>query len=126
MPDKPDAPAPVVAFSPAPSAPSEPRQYAVEVEQWRTLVATYFAAADVERAMLIIKCESEGDYLAQNPSSNASGLFQHIPRYWAQRSSDAGWAGADVFDPTANVAVAAWLAYSDGWQHWNASIGCWG
>lgn len=95
------------------------------VEQWRGLVATYFAPQDVELALLVIGCESEGDAGAVNPSSGAAGLFQHIPRYWAERSASAGVGGADIFDPAANVAVAAYLVYSDGWWHWNASAHCW-
>lgn len=97
------------------------------VEQWRSLVATYFAAGDVELALKVIDCESGGDPNAPNPTSGAAGLFQHIPRYWADRSAAAGWTGADIFDPTANVAVAAWLVYFDklSWGHWNASAHCW-
>ena len=87
-------------------------------EQWRTLVSTYFQAGDVDRALGVIACESRGDPSAHNGSSGASGLFQHMPRYWSERSSAAGWSGASIFDPEANVAVAAWLAYSDGWGHW--------
>lgn len=89
------------------------------VEQWRPLVAQYFAPGDVNRALRILSCESHGDANAVNPRSGAAGLFQHMPKYWTERSSKAGWGGASVFDPRANVAVAAWLAYSKGgWSHW--------
>ena len=43
----------------------------------------------------------------------------------ANISTMAGWAEADVFDPAANVAVAAWLSnYTDEngqgpWQQWH-------
>ncbi|MEE8491773.1 MAG: transglycosylase SLT domain-containing protein [Acidimicrobiia bacterium] len=91
------------------------------------LVAAYFQPEDVERAVLIVWCESRYDASAVNPSSGASGLFQHIPRFWSERSQKAGWAGADIFDPEANTAVAAWLRYSSGdWKHWYPSAGCWG
>lgn len=93
-------------------------RYSAEVEQWRPLVSRYFAPGDVNRALRILSCESNGDPNAANPSSGASGLFQHMPGYWSERSAKAGWAGASVFDPQANVAVAAWLAYSGGWGHW--------
>ena len=77
--------------------------------------------------MLIVWCESRYDPGAVNPSSHASGLFQHIPRFWNERSEKAGVPGASIFDPEANTAVAAWLRYSNGgWKHWNPSIGCWG
>lgn len=94
-------------------------------EQWRSLVATYFAPEDVDLALRVIVCESQGDPNAKNPHSSASGLFQHLGRFWTERSAAAGWAGADIFDPEANVAVAAWLR-QDGWHHWNPSRHCWG
>lgn len=90
-------------------------------DAWRSLVATYFPGADVDRAMRVLACESNGDPNAVNPTSGAAGLFQHIPRFWVERSSAAGYGGSDIFDPVANIAVAAWLAYdapAGGWQHW--------
>ena len=89
-----------------------------DVEEWRPLVATYFKPEDVDRALCLIGYESLGDPNAYNNSSGASGLFQHLPKYWAERSTDAGWSGADIMDPEANVAVAAWLR-EEGWQHWS-------
>ena len=107
----------VLAPKPAPA----PRP----VEEWRSLVSTYFAPEHVDLALTIISCESGGDPNAQNPSSGAAGLFQHIPRYWDARVAAAGMPGASIFDPIANVAASAYLAYSDGWGHWAASAGCW-
>ncbi len=72
----------------------------------------------------MIRCESNGDPLAVNPRSNASGLFQFLPGTWAWASTLAGWGGANVFNPEANVAVAAWLVQDsidrgkDPWVHW--------
>lgn len=88
------------------------------VEQWRPLVETYFLPADVPWAMRVMACESGGNPLAKNPNSSASGLFQHLARYWDARSAKAGWAGASIWDPEANIAVAAWLYYNSGPQHW--------
>jgi soluble lytic murein transglycosylase-like protein len=91
-----------------------------EVERWRGLVDRYFTGqGESQRALAIIRCESVGDPDAVNPTSGTAGLFQHRPRYWAARSAAAGWAGADVYDPEANVAVAAWLVHTSGWQHWS-------
>lgn len=90
-------------------------------EGWRPLVELFFDADDVDRAIGIMACESKGDPRARNPYSGASGLFQHMPGYWAERSADAGYPGASIFDPEANVAVAAWLVYdyaAGGWHHW--------
>jgi hypothetical protein len=90
-----------------------------DVEQWRSLVSAYFPADQVDRALCLVWYESRGDPDAYNPTSGASGLFQHLPRYWADRSTRAGWTGASIFDPEANVAVAAWLWSTGGWQHWS-------
>lgn len=109
----------VVRNDPPPPLPRPKRIYSDQVEQWRPLVASYFAPDDLPWAMRVMNCESKGDPRARNPRSSASGLFQHLLRYWAERSAKAGWAGADVFDPTANVAVAAWLYYEGGGpSHW--------
>lgn len=108
------------------------------VEQWRPLVEQYWGAAgygdEVEYALMILHAESTGVPTAVNPRSNASGLFQHLPKYWEERSRAAGWAGADIFDPEANVAVAAWLRATSpryGWRHWEPThhrypVGSWG
>lgn len=105
-----------------PPPPAAPRP----VEEWRSLVAAYFAPTDVDLALTVIACESGGDPNAQNPKSGAAGLFQHIPRYWEARSSAVGLPGASIFDPVANVAAAAYLVYADGgWKHWAASSACW-
>lgn len=96
------------------------------VEAWRPLVAAYFPAANVGMALRVMGCESRGDPDAYNPSG-ASGLFQHMAQYWPDRAAKAGWAGANIFDPEANIAVAAWLSGGGSdWSHWRASRGCWG
>ncbi len=90
------------------------------VEQWRPLVTVYFPALQVNTAMRVLNCETggTGNPNSYNESSGASGLFQHLPKYWTERSRKAGWAGADIMDPEANVAVAAWLQRTGGWRHW--------
>ncbi|MGH8957210.1 MAG: transglycosylase SLT domain-containing protein, partial [Acidimicrobiia bacterium] len=114
-PPAPRVPAPAPANAPAPRP----------VEEWRSLVSSYFAASDVDKALRVISCESGGDPNAQNPSSGAAGLFQHIPRYWPERASSVGLPGASIFDPVANVAAAAYLVYTVGWSPWAASAHCW-
>lgn len=85
----------------------------------RELAARYFRAEDVNRAVRIAWCESTFNPRAVNTTSGASGLFQHLRGAWASRSAAAGFAGADIFDPEANTAVAAWLVYEGGgWDHW--------
>ena len=96
------------------------------VEDWRPLIEQFFEPGHASRALRIITCESGGRANAKNPISTASGLFQHLGSLWPGRAAKAGWEGADVFDPVANVAVAAWLVYEDGgWSHWSSSAGCW-
>ncbi len=89
------------------------------VGAWRSLVEAYFRPADVDRALRVMSCESRGDPYARNRRSGASGLFQHLPKYWSGRAANAGFPGASIFNPEANVAVAAWLVYDfGGWRHW--------
>lgn len=90
----------------------------------RALIERYFRPEDVNRAIRIAWCESSFNPRAVNPTSGAAGLFQHLPRFWAERSALAGWPGADAFDPEANVAVAAWLLYEfpGTWEHWTCKV----
>ncbi len=97
-----------------------------DVEQWRWLVEIWFAPADVERALDIMACESGGNPNAKNPTSTASGLFQHLRAWW---SGEWGTHGPfDPFDPAESVEAAAYLRYDTpgGWSHWNPSRHCWG
>ncbi len=93
------------------------------VEQWRGLVSQHFPANRVDEALHIMWCESGGDPDAYNPYSGASGLFQFLPSTWATTAPAAGYGGSSVFNATANVASAAWLAnlYQDlGQYYWEA------
>lgn len=108
------------------AAPVVVAQYRGTVEAWRGEVELAIAhwggdADDVTRFLRIMQCESGGDPLAKNPNSSASGLMQHLTRFWDDRAASAGMPGADVFDPQANIWVSAWLALAapgGGWQHW--------
>ena len=113
---------PAARFSPPTVAPGCGTYYDAPpaVERWRHLVADYFPPCWVNWALRIIRCESNGDPLIRNRAGGtASGLFQHLPRYWDARATKAGWDGADIFDAEANVAVSAWL-FNDGRgrSHW--------
>ncbi|MCP3993566.1 MAG: lytic transglycosylase domain-containing protein [bacterium] len=88
------------------------------VERWRPVVDMYFPEDRVDWALRIMECESRGDPNAKNPNSSASGLFQHLARLWSPRAEAAGFGDADVFDPFANIAVAAWLLENGGPSHW--------
>ena len=124
-----DPPPPVVSHhhhaapepEPAPKPPPEP-VWSGGVEQWRPLVEKYFPASEVALAMKVMHCESRGDPTAHHGGSHASGIFQHLPKYWSSRSTRAGWSGADIFNPEANIAVAAWLLGDSGWKNWRACL----
>lgn len=95
-------------------------RFSPNVERWRNLVAAHFPAAVVDEALSVMQCESQGIPTATNPTSRASGLFQHLPMFWSARSRSAGVPGANIYDPVANVTVAGWLyRQSNTWAHWS-------
>jgi peptidoglycan hydrolase CwlO-like protein len=90
------------------------------------LIHYYFAPlgqGNVDTALCVGWRESRYIPTAVNPSSGASGVFQFMPRLWPWFSSTAGWRGANVFDPVANVAVAAYIAGHFGWSPWHSDSG---
>jgi hypothetical protein len=112
---------------PATTTTTQPTGERFNEAETRGIIALFFAPQDVELALEVAYCESRWDPEATNPLSGAGGLFQQIPRFWADRSAAAGWAGANIFDAHANTAVSAWLVYEGGgWAHWAASQPCWG
>ena len=102
---------------------------AAQVLDWRPLVSVWFRAADVDRVLHIIACESSGRWNAESkrPANNgmyAQGLMQHLDGYWPSRAKRAAAAGytnyGDIWSPSDQVAVSAWLAYNtpQGFGHW--------
>jgi len=102
---------------------------ASQVLDWRPLVSVWFRAADVDRVLNIIACESSGRWNAASkiPANNgmyAQGLMQHLDGYWPSRAKRAASAGytnhGDIWSPSDQVAVSAWLAYNtpQGFGHW--------
>lgn len=96
--------------------------YLTETEV-RELVTEFFAPDDVNRAIRVAWCVSAFNPAAVNPATGSSGLFQHVPDEWAEHSAAAGRPTASIFDPRANVAVAAWMLYElpGGWSHWDCA-----
>lgn len=94
------------------------------------LVDIYFLPEDRAWAFRVAFCESSAlpsdTYSNSVSTALAVGWFQHISRYWLERSVASGWQGYDIFDTEPNVAVAAWLFYESGDHHWNPSKKCWG
>ena len=81
----------------------------------RAIVATYFAPEDVGRAVRAAWCAS-----AFNPDALAgdgsAGLFRVPVDLWGEYSAAASVDGADILDPAANAAVAAWMVDTLGWS----------
>lgn len=100
------------------------RSYTGGVEQWRTLVASYFPADQVDTAMRVMACESGGNPLAKNPASSAAGLFQFLQGTWDWVAGELGlpsYVQGGPYEPEAAIQAAAWLstpAPGRGWQHW--------
>ena len=115
QPDPQPAPTVLVLPTPATGAPSPPVNSGMgsNVEQWRSLVAAYFPADQVDRALRIMACESGGNPNAYN-RSGASGLMQVLAS-WADNF---GYAPSQLFDPAVNLHVASILYYDGGWGHW--------
>ena len=94
------------------------------------LINEYFKPEHHELAHKIVFCESSGlsHHIGSTEVSSALavGWFQHLAKYWQDRSEKAGFKDHDPFNGRANVGVAAWLFYSSGIHHWNPSRSCWG
>ena len=94
------------------------------------LIDRYFRTADRPWARRVAFCESSGQIHDTRSvvvsSALAVGWFQHLAKFWDERSEKAGVPGASPFDSQANVLVAAWLFYEGGGaRHWNPSRTCW-
>ena len=57
-------------------------------------------------AMALTEGGGKIDYTQVNTSTGATGAYQFLPKYWDWYSSNAGYAGADINDPTVQNAVA--------------------
>ena len=84
-------------------------------EHWRPLVAFYFEAEDVDRAICLMGKESAGDPEARNPSSGAAGLMQVMP-FWAKVH---GYSYDELFNPGINLWVASQILAQQGWGAWS-------
>ena len=79
------------------------------------------ATDEVDTFMRVMHCESRGDPDAYNESSGASGLMQHLSRFWDYRAEQVNMSGYSPFDPIANIHASFWLLTKrgyGGWVHW--------
>lgn len=101
-----------------------------DVENWRSTVAKYWRADQVDCVLGIILRESRGDPRAYNSRYGASGLMQHLIKYWPSRAAGAGFVDssgliASPFNGAANIAAGKYLAdYYEGrgsnwWVPWS-------
>ena len=97
------------------------------------LIQEYFEPEDWDWAIEVAFCESSAQphhttSEARHSSSGASGWFQHLPKFWEERSRKAGIPDGDIMDPRNNVLVASWLLYNTPQEegHWAESQHCWG
>jgi hypothetical protein len=116
-------PPPPPHFDPQPIRPQPPASESVAgVEQWRTLVMTYFSGSDVDIAMRVMGCESGGNPSAKNPRSTAAGLWQFLRSTWDRAAAATGspsYTAGGPYDPVWATINAAWLrARGSGWNQW--------
>ena len=92
--------------------------YEPEVERWRATVVEAlqeYGLEEEERTFMggysdVKVLETQ----MQRIQRAASGLMQHIPSYWPDRATAAGFHKASPFDPIANIYASVWLL--DGWR----------
>ena len=97
------------------------------VEQWHSLISTYFKPEDVIQGMTIVYCESRGKETAVGRNTNGTtdvGLWQFNDDTWAWLKPKLGIINSRK-NPITSTKIAAWLVYNDGWHHWNSSKHCW-
>lgn len=86
------------------------------VEQWRGLVAQYFAPGEVDTALCLMRHESGGNPNAKNPRSSARGLMQVLASLWAPHF---GVSYEALYDPSTNLSIAAQIHDQQGWWAWS-------
>jgi len=64
----------------------------------------------------VMYCESGGRANAKNPRSNASGLFQFMPRTFYANARRAGLQNANLWNPYHQIQTAAWM-FANGQAH---------
>lgn len=123
----PPPPPTTTTAAPSTTTTTSPQTGDYDVEDWRPLVEQHFPPERIEEALSVMWCESRGNPTVVNDVSGAAGLFQFVPNTWGWASAEAGWGGANVFDPEANIASAAWLVQvsidtnhaGGAWGHWS-------
>jgi hypothetical protein len=70
-------------------------------------------------ALYVADRESEFRPKAYNGYSGASGIFQHLSRYWPGRADAFGFGGWSAFNARANIMVTMRMVHRQGdWSDW--------
>lgn len=105
-----------------PLSSSPPPAAAVGVDQWRSLVESYFPPERVEAALVVMYHESRGDPSAKNRTSSAAGLYQFLRSTWNRHAADLGFGDYDSGAPYVaeqSIAMAAYVSGLDRcWCQW--------
>lgn len=73
------------------------------------------------KALSIARRESRFHPGAYNAYSGASGIYQHLRRYWPGRASTWGFSGWSAFNARANIMVTMrWVHRLRSWHPWGA------
>lgn len=112
----------------------DPELYIEQLPTLEELVNWFFPRwSDRQLFLRIAFCESSAKptdkySTAVNKSSGAAGWFQHLPRFWIERTERSEtFDGFHILDPVANVGMAAWIYFNlaGGSSHWYPSRSCW-
>ena len=106
----------------------QPQSLNIRREKRMTRCAFSRWSGDVARAFCTINRESSWYTWAYNSSSGASGLLQHLARYWPGRARKylrrswfprmrSGWVPSP-FNARANILVSARIVAASGWGDW--------
>ena len=81
---------------------------------------------DEELALRIIKCESNFNRYADNPTSSADSYWQFLDSTWKSTMSRMGKpTTTSKFDEELSIEAGIWLLKEDGSGHWLESKFCW-
>jgi hypothetical protein len=85
----------------------------------RCAVHRWSVPGGADKALYIANRESNFQPHAYNSYSGASGIYQHLRRYWPGRASTYGFHGWSAFNARANIIVSIRMVHRLGsWQPW--------
>ena len=82
----------------------------------RCVAAYYHVNADM--ALYVAHRESRFNPKAYNAWSCAKGIYQHLCRYWPERSLDYGFRSWSAYNARANIFVTIKMVKRYGWRPW--------